>query len=108
MTVTACGTYSAASGALPFAGTVAYIGTPVAVRMTSARSQGLVLKTRVPPPPSAATAAAVSSSNSVATRAYSASASRCTQAIEEPGRMSWNWCSSTVFHSLSSFSYGYA
>ena len=27
------------------------------------------------------------------------SASRCTQAIELPGRMSWNCCSSTVFHS---------
>ena len=29
-------------------------------------------------------------------------ASRCTQAIELPGRMSWNWCSSTVFQSRSS------
>ena len=33
-------------------------------------------------------------------------ASRCTQAIDVPGRMSWNWCRSTSFQSRSSSSYG--
>src|SRR6266511_4159169 len=77
---------------------------------TSVRATGLVLNTQAdaPAPASAATAEAVIASSSARTWAYVASASRCTQAIELPGRMSWNWCSSTVFQSRSSSSYGYA
>ena len=49
----------------------------------------------------------MSASKRAATSAYVARASRCTQAIDEPGRMSWNWCSSTIRHSSSSSSAGY-
>ena len=47
-------------------------------------------------------------SSSAASSAYVASASRCTQEIDEPGRMSWNWFSSTAFQIRSRSSYGYA
>ena len=49
-----------------------------------------------------ASASAISASSRSAIRACSASASACTQAIDEPGRMSWNCWSSTSFHSSSS------
>ncbi|SCE59900.1 hypothetical protein GA0115252_17806 [Streptomyces sp. DfronAA-171] len=39
---------------------------------------------------------------------YISSACSCTQAIDVPGRMSWNWWSSTRRHRASSSSYGYA
>jgi hypothetical protein len=52
----------------------------------------------VPSPARACCAAAISASSSISRAAYVARASRCTQPIDEPGRMSWNWCSSTVRH----------
>lgn len=55
---------------------------------------------------SACCAVAMIASSSSASFAYVASASRCTQAIELPGRMSWNWFSSTAFQIRSSSSYG--
>ena len=49
-----------------------------------------------------ASASAISASKRSAIRACSASASACTQAIDDPGRMSWNCWTSTSFHSWSS------
>ena len=45
--------------------------------------------------------AAMRSSRSAAMRANTSSASACTQAIDEPGMMSWNWSVSTSCHSAS-------
>lgn len=44
--------------------------------------------------------------SSEAIRSYVFRASRWTQAMEEPGRMSWNWWSRTVFQIRSKSSYG--
>ncbi len=76
---------------------------------TPSRPCGAALNTTVPGPlpASAANASPTIPSSSAATSAYVRAASRCTHAIDVPGRMSWNWCSSTVFHSRSSASYGY-
>ena len=59
-----------------------------------------------PPPVSAASAASMISVAPAVMAAWLRSASACTQAIELPGRMSWNWSSSTISHSSASRSYG--
>lgn len=57
-------------------------------------------------PANARWAASMIPFSSPASRSYVARASRWTQAMEEPGRMSWNWCSRTVFQMRSNSSYG--
>ncbi|MEG8037225.1 hypothetical protein QP157_18475 [Sphingomonas sp. LR61] len=59
-----------------------------------------------PAPASAESAWPMIAVSAAAVSAYFASASRCTQAIEVPGRMSWNCWSSTCCHRASSSSYG--
>ena len=83
---------------------------PRRARRRRSRVCGAALKTicASPEPASACWAVAMIASNSAASFAYVASASRCTQEIDEPGRMSWNWFSSTAFQIRSRSSYGYA
>ena len=90
---------------IPDAGARASAADPPGSVTTSSRPYGEALSTQLRSPrgpASTLTASAMISSSSAAISAYAASASRCTQAIEVPGRMSWNWCSSTDFHSRSS------
>lgn len=60
----------------------------------------------VPSPARARWAASMMAFSSEAIRSYVFRASRWTQAMEEPGRMSWNWWSRTVFQIRSKSSYG--
>ena len=65
-------------------------------------TRGAVGERRARPARCVASASPIRASSSAATRAWAASASACTQAIDEPGMMSWNCCVSTSRHSASS------
>jgi hypothetical protein len=87
---------------IPLPGTSTIVGSP-STSITSRRRCVAAFATATPSPsPDAPIASSISCSSRAAQRACADSASACTHAIDEPGMMSWNCCSSTSFQSWSS------